>query len=193
MVGDNMKVVKLIGKAFVLGGFCIVIFYFVLIVLLSIELPDEYETTNSEEYVECIKSVKNAQHHMPKIYELGDYEKILIRTEENFSLLFEVQTVSVVLHYDKNTYTKEKQKVLEKYSFLSETKNSLPDLEANVNGYNIKVVNKNTSNESFYSYPKFFLMIGFNEDEKSIVYMFNYDFDLDSISNLDKYIKKYCF
>lgn len=141
-----------------------------------------------------LNEVPYSNNHMPYLHELGNYESISItsKTTNNF-LWADTYTISLIVEYDETSFINVKKGILEQYTFLEDPNNRLLDCEAESNGFNIKVVEKEEflTGDAAYYYPKYFLMIGINDGTNQIAYLFHHDFDLDTIKNLDQFIETY--
>lgn len=101
-------------------------------------------------------------------------------------LMFESDSVALVVFYDDKRYKSEKAKLAEKYTFLdpkSTAKESnshiIPEYKFSINSYTFKIVAGNEKSNT--QFPKSFGMIGTSEKKKSIAYLYFYDTDLDCI------------
>ncbi|WP_461206319.1 hypothetical protein [Clostridium sp. DL1XJH146] len=129
----------------------------------------------------------NAKEVMPSLEDLPEYQDILYRYTHRSMIVFESDSVALIVNYDDETYNIEKDKLLEKYTYLEEkvvgifdeSKYFIPEYEFSIDSYNFKVVAGDE--ESNTKYPKSFGMIGTSDEEKSIAYLYFYDSDLDYI------------
>lgn len=126
----------------------------------------------------------NAKDIMPNLDELPEYENITYKYTHKTMLIFESDSVALIVKYDDETYQSEKNKLAENYIFLEDNvEDVIPEYEFSINSYTFKVVadNENSNTE----FPKSFGMIGTSEEEKSIAYLYFYDYDLDYIGEED--------
>lgn len=171
-----------------------VILIAVLVLFQLVSCSEENQTTSENDYEIYMSEVRYSSQHMPNIEGLGNYEDVVINTKTTIhGLAWNVDTISLMVTYCEETFETELQRVMAEYQFVSGIQGKLYDFEADVKGYDIRVVKKQQgySDEYTYGYPEAFMMIGINEEKNSIVYMFHYDIDLDEMDNLDSYIKKY--
>ena len=145
------------------------------------------------QFEEAINEVYGASTHIPCIEELGEYESVEILTKETKYCLWIINSITLKVKYDTANFEKALNDIELKYAFLKETKEELYDYFAIIDGYEIQVVDKTEKMQTDYSYhyPKCFLMIGVNRQEQTIVYLYHYDIDLDTIKDLDDFINKY--
>ncbi len=146
-----------------------------------------------DKYLNTGKTIdSNAKDIMPELEDLPEYEDIKYRYTHKSLLIFESDSVALIVKYDDNTFESEKKKIDEQYTFLDkkikssfdESKYYIPEYEFSLRSYDFKVVDKNdTSNTEF---PKSFGIIGVSEDKKSIAYLYFYDSDLDYIGDEDE-------
>jgi len=147
----------------------------------------------NENYLNTGKTIdSNAKDIMPELDDLPKYEDIKYRYTHKSLLIFESDSVALIVKYDDNTFESEKKKIDEQYTFLDkkikssfdESKYYIPEYEFSLKSYDFRVVDENdTSNTEF---PKSFGMIGVSEDKKSIAYLYFYDSDLDYIGDEDE-------
>lgn len=164
----------------------ILLFYVVFYAFLFISWPVVNSTENVEEYDEYVGEVKYAEEQMPSLSELGFYEEFSVKRKTRKYILWKVETVTVTVKFNEEHFEDEINKIESSYSFVTKEKKSLTDFTADCNGYNLRVVE---SDDSWY--PKYFMIIGINEESKTIIYAFNYDQDVDGMKNLDRYFKKH--
>lgn len=124
---------------------------------------------------------------MPVLPDLPEYINIDYKYTHKTMLLFESDSIALIVKYDDKTYKSEKDKLSEKYTFLDkkvpsnyeENKYCIPENEFLINSYVFKIVGGTDKNNK--QFPKYFGMIGTSDDKKSIAYMYFYDSDLDYI------------
>lgn len=180
MLGLNIKSILIIGLLLIIG-----------VIYINTSSYDQ-KTDNPLEYEEYLEKVDYSKYHMPQLDSLNDYQNIMIYYKHD-ELISTIDTIVLKVVYDKEVFVEELENINNNYTFLSNTSNELEDIEADVNGYQIKVVKKDIgySGEEYYLYPKAFLMIGVNYENNSIIYLFNSDTSLDVISDLDKHVNDY--
>lgn len=168
-------------------------FYIIIYSLILFSCTRNNSSNNTSDYEAYLQTARGAEVYMPKLEDIGEYKKIVINHKRTEYLLWELNAVSLEIQYDEAEFYSQLERINEKYMFLEESTNNLNDVDATVQGYNVRIAEMqyNPNDEYFYYYPKCFMMIGVNEDEYSIVFMYHYDVDLDEIEDLDKFIKKY--
>ncbi|AOR25136.1 hypothetical protein [Clostridium taeniosporum] len=132
-----------------------------------------------------------AKDIMPNLDDLPKYQNIEYKYTHKSMLIFESDSVALIVNYDDTTYKNEKDKLDKKYNFLDqkvkfdydENNYVIPENEFSINSYTFKVVAGNEKDNT--EFPKSFGMIGTSEDKKSIAYLYFYDSDLDYIGTKD--------
>lgn len=130
-----------------------------------------------------------AKDIMPNLDDLPKYENIAYKYTHKSIIIFESDSVALVVKYDDKTYKSEKDKLAKKYTFLdhkiafngSESEYIIPEYEFSVNSYTFKVVDEDVNGKGNTQFPKSFGMIGTSEKKNSIAYLYFYDTDLDLI------------
>jgi hypothetical protein len=131
----------------------------------------------------------NAKDIMPTLNDLPKYQNIACKYTHKSIIVFESDSVALVVKYDDKTYKSEKDKLAKKYTFLDqkiafnsdESKYIIPAHEFSINSYTFKVVAGTVNGKGNTQFPKSFGMIGTSERKKSIAYLYFYDTDLDFI------------
>ena len=181
----------------------IYLFIFMIVLILSFIGFTRSNTTNIKKYLNSgTKLDAYAKNFMPAIEDLPKYQGISCKYNHTSIILFETDTVMLVVNYDEETYKKEKEKLTEKYKFLNQkavvdfdtSKYCIPEYEFSINNYDFKVVDESDNYKA--KYPKSFGMIGISDEKKSIAYLYFYDYDLDYIqkdneSPMANFVKKY--
>lgn len=147
------------------------------------------ECTDIEKYDKYVEKTKYASQFMPKLNELDNYEEVKFGYRlVSYSIFmgFCSDGISLFVTYDDNYYD-EKEKVLNNYEYLKEDEIiygrnesvQFPLTIFNYKGYTIQIV----PNRNYWSNGeltcKSFMMVGYNDSNKTIVYMYYYDFDHD--------------
>lgn len=159
--------------------------------------------SNIKEYLSRDNTIDSkAKDIMPNLDELPSYEGIKYVSTHKSIILFESDSIALIVNYDDDTYENEKHKLDEDYIFLNEkvkskfdeTKYYIPQNEFSINSYNFRVIDDTQS--SNIEFPKSFGIIGTSDDKKSIAYLYFYDFDLDYIgeekdSSMADFVNKY--
>lgn len=164
-----------------------------MIAMLLCSCGTHQSTNDILKYDEYIVEIPYAKDHMPSVDDLGDFKYMTIHNKKNIGLISSTNSVSLFIKYDREAYESMCKVIDNQYEYLKESTEYITDIVAKVNNYEIKIVKKEEIfdfEDSFYDYPKAFLMIGFNEQDNSVAYFYHYDIDIDYIDNLDNYIKK---
>lgn len=143
------------------------------------------ETENIDEYYEYLAKVRYAEDYMPGEDHCGHYSSIHA-TYKRTILMFETYTVGLFLSYDEAEYQKQIEVIQSNYVFFNTEEDELrSDHDATVDRYNIQLVKNEYPLETY----KMGLLIGMDDTNQKICYLYYYDFDLDELDNLDEYIK----
>ena len=147
------------------------------------------ECTDINEYEKYVEEVSYASKFMPNLNDLGVYEdaKFGYRLSMYSSFLgFYSDGISLFVTYGDN-YTETKENVLNSYEFLNE--NEMVDESGDIQfpltsfdykGYTFQIVPyRNYWTNSSSSTCKSFMMIGYNDANNTILYLYFYDFDID--------------
>ena len=162
----------------------------VLLFTLSSCTVKKTKTTKEEKYDNYLSKVEYAENYMPNADACGNYSSLTATYKHEFLLFFEVHTVGLFLSYNENEYASQKNHIITNYEFFTPDDVSLEsDCDATVGNYNIRLVNY----EYKYSTTQMGLLIGMDDTNHKICYLFYYDFDLDVMDNLDAYIKDYFY
>ena len=167
----------------------------VMVMLLSLlSCSERRNSTDERDYTGYIAEVSYAEGNMPSLESLGEYESISASRKTTKHILWsDTDTVALTVKYDDETFSEAKERLYSEYSLLTSEREYLSDIEASVNGFDIRIVDKEEDlmEKYGYYYPKCFLMVGANDSTQSIVYLFHYDLDLDKIDDLDEFIATY--
>lgn len=149
-------------------------------------------SSNLEKYLKSGTPIDSkAKDVMPTLQDLPKYQNVVYQYTHKSIILFESDSVALVVNYDDETYKREKDKLAEKYIFLDkkvgfnneEGRAIIPEYKFSINSYNFRVVEE--SGKQRAEFPKFFGIIGTSEEKKSIAYLYFYDTDLDCIGEKD--------
>ena len=167
--------------------------FFLLIVTvfsLSSCAAKKLKTTKEAEYEEYLSKVEYAESYMPGLEQCGNYSSMNATYKHEYLLFFDVYTVGLFLSFDKSEYEIHKNDILSRYKFFTPDDESLKsDCDATIKNYNIQLVN----DEYEYSTIKMGLLIGMDDTDCKICYLFYYDFELDVMANLDAYIEDFFY
>lgn len=161
------------------------------------------KSRSQEEYLNSGNMIDTpAKKFMPDLDMLPIDYGIYYKYNHIYMVLFETDTLTLVVNYNEETYTKEKERLLDQYTYLDHKvisdydseKYYIPEYEFKVNNYDFKVADEYETYKA--QYPKSFGMIGFSDKNKSIAYLYFYDTDLDYISSdnespMSDFVKKY--
>ncbi len=147
---------------------------------------------NLDTYVTDCESVKNASVLMPNITDLGAYSQIKYTYQSTcYSILMDFNSdgLALFVKYDQTIYAIQKEKTLHSYTFLDEPilefdKYVMPVTEFEYRGYLMKIV----LDQEYIDYCacKSFMMIGFDDANSAIAFLYYYDFDIDYIADIDE-------
>ena len=151
----------------------------------DINIREKVET-DIDKYESICNEVENASVLMPDLDEIGDYNEVKFTYKiycYSFFIGFVSDGIGLWAQYDESDYEEEKERVLSSYEFLEEPiidsrgLYELPVTEFAYKGYDTKIV----PDEDYIDFGacKSFLMIGFNDNEYAICYLYYYDIDID--------------
>ena len=153
-----------------------------------------YSSSSEDDYSAYILEVKDAQFHMPDLTDLGEYDKITVtRRKPNNDFISTTDSVALFVTYTPEKFVQMQAKVQQGYTYLEKPTEKLEDVTAEIKGFSISVVDKEICYDvgnGRYEYPYAFLMIGYNEEKSTIVYMFHYEHTIGEITNLNNFIEK---
>jgi hypothetical protein len=142
-------------------------------------------------YDEDILEISNAANFMPDLDSLSGYTEIeytyKVKCYSTF-VGFCSDGFALFVTYDDDQYETAKQEALSTYTFLeepvlrSQDTYELPITEFSYRGYTMKVV----PDEDYIDFCacKSFMLLGFNDEEHKIAYLYFYDFDIDYIAEV---------
>lgn len=148
--------------------------------------------TDISKYSEDISEIGNAAKFMPDLETLNGYTDIEYTYKIKCSSIFMgffSDGYALFVTYDKERYEAQKDEVMSNYTFVQKpilgfgnTNYTIPIAEFQYNGYDMKVV----PDEEYidFSACKSFMLLGFNDEECKIAYLYHYDFDLDYIAEV---------
>ncbi len=129
---------------------------------------------------------------MPNIKDLGAYSQIKYTYQSTcYSILMDFNSdgLALFVKYDQTIYAIQKEKTLHSYTFLDEPilefdKYVMPVTEFEYRGYLMKIV----LDQEYIDYCacKSFMMIGFDDANSAIAFLYYYDFDIDYIADIDE-------
>lgn len=183
--------------------FIIVIITLIIFLFLSLTVLKKANKTDEPKYLDSGNRIDTyAKKFMPAIEDLPTSQAVSYQYNRASIIIFETETLTLVVKYDEEIYKKEKEKLTEKYKFLDhkvisdydKEKYYIPEYQFSINNYKFKVADESDSYKA--EYPKSFGMIGISDEEKSIAYLYFYDYDLDYIQSDEEspmagFVKKY--
>ncbi|MDU4752714.1 MAG: hypothetical protein E6X86_17035 [Clostridium butyricum] len=169
--------------------------YLIIIILMFVcsSIGCSNSNSNIKEYLSRDNKIDSkAKDVMPSLESLLEYEDIKYVSTHRSMVLFEFDSIALIVSYDDDTYENEKSKLDDDYVFLKqevkskfdETKYYITENEFSINSYKFRVIDDTQS--SNIEYPKSFGIIGTSDEKNSIAYLYFYDFDLDYIGKEDK-------
>ncbi len=169
--------------------YCLIVSFILVICFTFTGCYSKNVTSNIDNYSNYLNKVYSSADYMPTVENMGNYSDIKITHKNNFGyIMFDFHTVGAFLSYDDEEYKKQLNYISENYTFYDESPDiNCPDYYAEVDNYDIRMVKDAYSLDEVY---KNCLLIGTNDDENKICYMFYYDFELDIMPDLDSYIEE---
>lgn len=172
----------LIASAFFIGGFFALLF-------------GSYERVETDiaKYSDHLHGIGSAERMMPALDSLGNYASLeysyKVHCYSTFVGFFS-DGYALCVTYDESQYEHRKTEALTSYAYLQEPAIAedgdylLPVTELDYKGFTLKIV---PDEDQFTYCPcKSFMMIGFNDTEYKILYLYYYDFDIDYIAAADE-------
>ena len=162
------------------------------VILLSLSscTARRIKTTKEDKYEKYLSKVEYATDFMPDTDACGNYSSLTATYQHEDLFFFDVYTVGLFLSYNESEYEAQKNQIFSNYEFFTSDDESLKsDCDATIKNYNIQLV----KGEYEYSTIKMGLLIGTDDTNHKICYLFYYDFDLDILDDLDTYIKNYFY
>lgn len=162
------------------------------ICLLFTSCSREYSSNDEEDYEAYVSEVNNAELYMPKLDEIGEYENILVtRKTPNDIFISTTDAVALIVQYDEAQYIVEMLKIKAKYEFVPEGGGFVTDVDAAIGNFSFKVVD----DIDFYGFSDSVLMgyqlliIGFDDVNYKVAYLYHWDHSNGEIESLDRFIK----
>jgi len=147
---------------------------------------ESIKLSDINDYDDYVTNVSYSREFMPDLSDLEGYESIDVIYYNDRPSTNNTHTINLIVTYSNEYYNNAKSKYLSEYSYLEaslydpDNKNRMlvSDAEVEYNNYLIKVV----FDEKF-DYPKDFGMIGFNDIEYKLCFMFSYNDSLDYLNS----------
>ena len=169
----------------------IIVVLFVIVTLISVYFAACNRTDgNLKNYMDKRNKIA-AEDMMPELDSLPAYESITYRYQGRFRVIYDAQSILLVVTYDEDTYAEEKEEIEKQYVFLSKEsfepgyKDALtiPEYEFSINSFSFHVIDSSGS-----MYPKFFGMIATSDQKHSVAYLYYNDVDLDYIDHMTDFV-----
>ena len=182
----------------------------VLVIILSVCLlfsgckyskgTSDYNTYRK--YMNKASSLVNIDHAeyskelMPSLDTMGNFNK-MYATFKHTGIIWQTNTVGLFLEYDKADYDNQVKYIDENYVFFENNHNMQHvDIYAETDGYIIKMVDREDYIYDLYGNilsphepENFGVLIGTNDSENKICYLYFCDPDLGILDDLDSYIQ----
>ena len=155
----------------------------------------KYESINESDYEAFISKVCDADQHMPRINDLGNYNSFsIIRRCHGDIFIDTTDSITLIVQYDEQNFSKSKELIDINYQFVKRGKDYVLDVEAVLKGFRLRVVDD----------PRFYgnradgykplnanklLIIGINEVDFKIAYLYHWDHSIGSIEDLGEFIE----
>lgn len=174
---------------FALGPFAIPVLIFVAGMVLAATGGIVTTSKNIDEFDTYLEKVPYANEFIPDYrIDIGNYSQVQFGYKKT-STFFQSEGITLIASYDEVTYVSEKQKSLEKYYFLEEPvvrgENYIfPVTTFEYEGYTFKIAPKRDYWTSGTLTCKSFMMLGHNDLESKIAYLYFYDIDIDYLASV---------
>ncbi|MBQ4066278.1 MAG: hypothetical protein IJD22_01415 [Clostridia bacterium] len=146
----------------------------------------EMYTADPEEYGQYLARVTDSDKYMPAISSLGEYTDLQITYKySRAALLYNVYTVGLFVTYDEESF-EEQVNIMKAANVFYEVypDEQETDYVATAGGYDVTMVKHPYENPVYRSAQ----LIGVDEENFKICYLFYYDISMDNLSDLDSYI-----
>lgn len=174
----------------------------VLLFIVLLSACDKVDT-NIENYLNTSQPqvTEQAEKAMPSLETIGNYQDIEYWYGSQKVLFLESHAFLLKVFYSAEEYDKKLEELQQEYVFLeepvqySQERFLLPQNKFELDGYTFQVVKQKEGWEAVY--PKDFMMIGFSDEKKSLVYLYFYDENLDYISSeeepksMEEFVQEY--
>ena len=155
-----------------------------------------YSSSYEEDYTKYISEVVDAELYMPQLGELGNYKSFLAgRRTCNDIFIDTTETISLIVQYGKDDFNLAIDQIETRYEFVNSALDNYEDYEAEVHDYYFRVdLNSLCEMVNYPSgetvlVPKCSLIIGINEIENKIAYLYYWDAEMQNMNDLDKFIE----
>ena len=151
----------------------------------------EIVSTDISRYEEDCANCKNASDFMPDLDSLTDYRSLFYSNKTffySYFMGFASDGLALFVQYDESTYELKKTELFNSYTFLDapvfDGDYELPVTELYYENFYLKIV----PDDEYVDFCacKSFAMVGFDDESKTLVYLYHYSFDLDFIAEADE-------
>lgn len=131
---------------------------------------------------------------MPEIKNLPPYKDVDHLFRREYVLVWQTDTLLLVVTYDELTYQQEKLKLDKTFYFLSDSnfyvkEGYLPETEFVVGDFSFRIL---CDEQGYGNYPHDFGMIAVSDQRNSIAYLYLYNVNLDSVGDsFSDFIREY--
>ena len=151
--------------------------------------PFSYTKDDIKYYKDLTKNNKI----LPKLDNLGNYIDIKFKYYHKDVIIFESDAYTLTVKYDENNFNNEVAKINNNYHFQNNTVKDINN-EFNPNftidDYEFKLLS--LDEYDLLSFPKEIYLIGFDNKNHEIIYIYFYDNDLDYITSFKDFLYEYC-
>jgi len=153
--------------------------------------------TDIENYAERVAEIKYASQFMPELSDLKGYTNISYSHRYTlmgitfFLPMFSADGIALWVEYPRDIYDQKKEETLARYDFIEEEiYDGDGDLVSPLKSFEYKGYQFQADvSEEYDNYPmhcKSFILVGYNDQTRTIAYCYFYDFDLDLIAEPDQ-------
>lgn len=173
-----------------LGPFTIPALIFVASMVLTATGGIVTISKNIDDFDTYIEKVPYANEFIPDYrIDIGNYSQVQFGYKKTSTFLFQSEGITLIASYDDVEYASEKQKSSEKLYFLEEPvvdgdNYIFPVTTFEYEGYAFKIAPKRDYWTSGTLTCKSFMMLGYNDLESKIAYLYFYDMDLDYLTHV---------
>lgn len=161
--------------------------FFIILLLISLLIPPTVDTDISK-YETYRQELNYAVDFMPALDELGQFEELRFGYQETQEFIFCPKTMSLTVEYDAEDYEAMKQQMLADYDFIDAP---IVDTDSDIllddsfthQGYLFHAVH---TQEAMYRACKYFGLLGLNDEQHCIAWLYYDDADRDYIAQADQ-------
>lgn len=179
-------ITEVLGAIGLILQMIILVPFFIILFLISLLIPPTVDT-DINQYETYRQALNYAVDFMPALDELGQLEELRFGYQETPEFIFCPKTMSLTVRYDEATCEAMKQQMLAAYEFIDspmiETDGDiLLDDAFTYHGYDFKAV---PMLEYEYTTCKYFGLLGVNDEQYSIAWLYYDDVDRDFVATPD--------